>query len=478
MKRLQTFPLYLSLLLALTLGLQNCKKTEPDPIKPGSGTTTPGNGTTTTTTTAPGFSTAIVPTTSGITTSSVTVSAVLDGNGGAAISQHGFVYSKTVQLPTPTDSKLELGATTGPFPLTLTGKLTGLDANTMYYVRAFATNATGTSYGGVGQVKTSAVSGTAPIFKSIAWSTHSTTFPKGGIYDPSVLYLAGKIYTLGGGTPETSSNSTATQPDTDDFWEYDIAAKKWTQLPKMPFTSKDYVGSTINYVYKNKIYAGDRRAGIYEYDLSIRQWTKKITFNQSVDLPTCRMVLGDKLYAFTTGVGQKSKVVDLNTFQITDIPDFQTEAGSWFPTRATFMWNDRIHFWLKLRGQTDANTKLNTIAFDPKTNTYENLGTMSNLIPQVAASLEPTAAFEKNGFIYVYSRSFNNTFFLYNPTLKIMGGIAFTNKPANWTLKPMASDGQGNMYQVLGEAAAPIGFQLPLEDPKRYDTSVNHILFQ
>ena len=149
MKIIRLIPLYLGLLLALTLGLQNCKKTEPDPVKPGtgtttpgSGTTTPGSGTTTTTTTAPGFNSATAPTTSGITSASATVSAVLDGNGGAAILQHGFVYSKTAQTPTLTDSKLELGATTGPFPLTLTGKLTGLDANTTYNARAFATNAT------------------------------------------------------------------------------------------------------------------------------------------------------------------------------------------------------------------------------------------------------------------------------------------------------------------------------------------------
>lgn len=81
---------------------------------------------------------------------------MIDGNGGAAISQHGFVYSKTVQTPTLTDSKTELGATSGPFPLTLSRNLTGLEANTTYYVRAFATNSTGTGYGAVGQVKTSA----------------------------------------------------------------------------------------------------------------------------------------------------------------------------------------------------------------------------------------------------------------------------------------------------------------------------------
>ncbi len=465
--------LSLSLFSLLTVALLNCqKKEDPTPSTP----TTPTNPVTAT---APTLDNAANATTSSdITATSAKVSSTLSANGGAAISQHGHVWSETNAAPTIADTKTELGAASGPFPLKFTSELKSLKANTIYNVRAYATNDKGTAYGTAMQVKTVAAPGTATAFKSVTWSVHSTAFPKGGINDPSVLYLDGKIYTLGGGTPETSNHSTGSHPAVDDFWEYDIATKKWTQLPKMPFKGKDMEGSTIKYVYRNKIYAGDQRSGIYEYDLTTKQWTQKIKFTTSVDLPNCRIVLDDKLFAFTTLVGKQSKVIDLNTFQITDIPNLQTEAGSWSPTLATFLWNNRIHFWLKLRGQSTANTKLYTIVFDPKTNTYENLGTMTNLIPQVAAELEPTMAFEKDGFIYVYSSSFNSTFFLYNPTLKIMGPIRDNDRPSNFTYKPIASDRQGNMYQILGEAAAPIGFQLPLDDPKRYDKSVNHIRFQ
>ncbi len=175
MKLFRILPLYLSLLLALTLGLQNCKKTEPDPVKPGtatpgsttttpgSGTTTPGSGTTTpgsTTTsvsiTAPVFSTAVGTNTSGIASTSMIVTDVLESNGGTAISQHGHVWSKTNQTPSLTDSKTELGATTGPFPFTIASKLTGLEANTTYYVRPYATNDKGTGYGKMEQMKTMA----------------------------------------------------------------------------------------------------------------------------------------------------------------------------------------------------------------------------------------------------------------------------------------------------------------------------------
>src|SRR4051812_42374813 len=107
--------LYLTLVVVVIFTLFQCKKSS-DPVTPG-GTTPPGSGTSVTgTSTAPLVNTATAPTTSGIVSTSATASAVISGNGGAAISQHGFVYSKPSQAPPTADSKTELGATTGPFP--------------------------------------------------------------------------------------------------------------------------------------------------------------------------------------------------------------------------------------------------------------------------------------------------------------------------------------------------------------------------
>lgn len=168
MKSLLSVFVWIGVGVTLLLSLQNCKKTT-DPITPGGGTTNPGSNTTTpgsstsAATTAPSVNTATGPIASGSTPISATLSAVITGNGGAAISQHGFVYSKTSQTPTLADSKTELGATSGPFPLTITSSLTSLDANTTYYVRAYATNEKGTGYGAVAQVKTSATQTTSKV---------------------------------------------------------------------------------------------------------------------------------------------------------------------------------------------------------------------------------------------------------------------------------------------------------------------------
>lgn len=63
-------------------------------------------------------------------------------DGGQTVTDRGICWS-TSQNPTIENSKTSGGTGTGTF----TGDLTGLTANTSYYVRAYATNSEGTAYG-------------------------------------------------------------------------------------------------------------------------------------------------------------------------------------------------------------------------------------------------------------------------------------------------------------------------------------------
>ncbi|MFH0756340.1 MAG: fibrobacter succinogenes major paralogous domain-containing protein, partial [Bacteroidota bacterium] len=86
-----------------------------------------------------------------LTTSPVTSitesSAVSGGNitddGGAEVTARGVCWS-TSESPDVTDDHTTDGTGTGSF----TSSITGLDPNTTYYVKAYATNEQGTSYGG------------------------------------------------------------------------------------------------------------------------------------------------------------------------------------------------------------------------------------------------------------------------------------------------------------------------------------------
>lgn len=99
-----------------------------------------------------------VVTTSGIT-SILAATAVGGGNvtawGGDTVSQRGICWSVT-SGPTTANTMAAAGSGLGSF----TASMTNLSPNTLYYVRAFATNAVGTSYGTETSFTTQAISPT------------------------------------------------------------------------------------------------------------------------------------------------------------------------------------------------------------------------------------------------------------------------------------------------------------------------------
>ncbi len=80
---------------------------------------------------------------SNITLTTALSGVVINGNGGSTITTYGLVWSNTqnptISLPTKTVVSPGMGGNEG--------NITGLVANTTYYVRAYATNSVGTGYG-------------------------------------------------------------------------------------------------------------------------------------------------------------------------------------------------------------------------------------------------------------------------------------------------------------------------------------------
>ena len=84
-------------------------------------------------------------TTSAVTNVGSTIATVggnVTSDGGAAVTERGVVYS-TSQNPTTSSSKKTSGSGTGSFSVSLSG----LSKSTIYYVRAYAINSRGVSYG-------------------------------------------------------------------------------------------------------------------------------------------------------------------------------------------------------------------------------------------------------------------------------------------------------------------------------------------
>ncbi len=118
MKKL--FLVYLVIVTTIVLFLASgCKKDEPARI--------------------PDVSTAPV---TNITTAAATSGGTIEDDGGASIAENGVCWGLT-ENPTINDSKTIDGVSTGQF----VSNLAGLDPGTNYHLRAYATNAVGTSYG-------------------------------------------------------------------------------------------------------------------------------------------------------------------------------------------------------------------------------------------------------------------------------------------------------------------------------------------
>ncbi len=141
---------------------------------------TNGNGTgygteVTFTTTALLAPTVTTTTASAIAITTATTGGNVSSDGGSAVTARGVCWN-TATAPTTSNSKTSDGAGTGAF----TSSITGLITATKYYVRAYATNAIGTTYGSeVSFTTTSAVSNTPGTL-----TVSTLTSVAGGGYSP------------------------------------------------------------------------------------------------------------------------------------------------------------------------------------------------------------------------------------------------------------------------------------------------------
>ncbi len=119
-----------------------------------------------------------------ITSSTATSGGNITADGGSPITARGVVWSTSSNPIVPSASSTSDGTGTGSF----TSNITGLSAGTLYYVRSYATNSVGTSYG----TQVSFTTSTICTCASTATCPSTVTDRESNSYD--VLTLGGQCW--------------------------------------------------------------------------------------------------------------------------------------------------------------------------------------------------------------------------------------------------------------------------------------------
>ncbi|HLP74966.1 MAG TPA: hypothetical protein VK155_18830, partial [Bacteroidales bacterium] len=192
----------------------------------------------------------------GITTSGASGGGNVTVQGSSAVTARGVCWSTGLN-PTTANSKTTNGTGTGAF----TSSITGLIANTLYHVRAYATNSTGTAYGDDVTFTTSAVV-VAPTVTTASVSPGITTASTGG------------NVTLDGGASVTARGvcyGTSASPD--------ITGLKTTDGTGTGSFTSNLAGLTGSTTYHVRAYATNSAGTAYGNDI-------QFTTNAAAVVPT------------------------------------------------------------------------------------------------------------------------------------------------------------------------------------------------
>ena len=174
---------------------------------------------------------------SDITQTSARCGGNVTSDGGATVTAKGVCWS-TSQNPTINSNKTNEGSGTGSF----TSNITGLNHNTTYYVRAYATNSEGTSYGEVKSFTTEDKPSTGEINgheyvdlglpSGLKWATCNVGASSPEM--PGGYYAWGELETKDYYGNENCLTYGVEMDDISGDPAYDVAAANWKSTWRMP----------------------------------------------------------------------------------------------------------------------------------------------------------------------------------------------------------------------------------------------------
>jgi hypothetical protein len=279
---------------------------------------------------------------SDITSSAALIEGDVVNDGGTEITDLGICWSTS---PNPTISSNKTIVVTGSNPFT--GSITGLTADTKYYVRAYATNSAGTSYGNevtfttnnitkATTIPTLTTTDITSITSTTAVSGGTITDDGGGDITSRGIYLnltpGSDIYpdiitNDGTGTGSFVSHMSDLSPGTTYYvTAYAVNSAGTGFGPTISFTTSfeqngvtwikkadfppeggryDAAGFSIGtkiYIGPGYDWADNNRNDLWEYDPAINNWTQKASFPGKFNGSCKGFSIGDKGYVVVLNV--------------------------------------------------------------------------------------------------------------------------------------------------------------------------------
>lgn len=181
---------------------------------------------------------------SGITQTTAVTGGNITSDGGAGVTARGVCWG-TTQNPTTASPKTTDGKNSGTF----VSNITGLNTNTSYYVRAYATNSEGTGYGNQVSFTTSSIASASLTTSPVTTITETSAVSGGDISsDGGSSITARGVCWSTGHNPTTSDNNTSNGTGTGTF-----TSSMENLQPGTTYYVRAYATNSLNTVYGNEL---------------------------------------------------------------------------------------------------------------------------------------------------------------------------------------------------------------------------------